>query len=138
MSEKLDKMPGYSYEWKENDFLRISFVNSGLINYEKLGGELLHLHQIIVSSAYYWDDIDQFKDLPLMERPCHALWGNNEELSYEEEKTILKMNCKFQMTVPYEEGDIFLLDNVMVAHGRTPFTGARKIGVILGDEIKRE
>ena len=75
--------------------------------------------------------------MPLHKRPCHALWGNGEELSYEEEKTILEMNQKFQMTIPYEEGDIFVLDNVMTAHGRTPFTGARKIGVMLGDNISR-
>jgi len=47
------------------------------------------------------------------------------------------MNQKFQMNIPYEEGDIFVLDNIMTAHGRTPFQGARKIGVMLGDEIDR-
>ena len=91
----LDKMEGYEYEWKENDFLSLSFTNSGLIKYERLGGELLHCHQIIVSSAYYWDDIEKYKDMPLHKRPCHALWGNGEELSYEEEQTILEMNHKF-------------------------------------------
>ena len=25
----------------------------------KYNGELLHLHQLIVSSAYYWDDFEQ-------------------------------------------------------------------------------
>ena len=95
MSDMLDKMEGYEYEWKENDFLSLSFTNSGLIKYERLGGELLHCHQIIVSSAYYWDEIEKYKDMPLHKRPCHALWGNGEELSYEEEQTILEMNHKF-------------------------------------------
>lgn len=134
----LDKMDGYSYEWKENDFLSLSFTNNGLIKYEQLGGELLHLHQIITTSAYYWDEFEQFKDLPLHQRPCHTTWGNGEQLSYEEEKTILEINRRFQMTIAYEEGDIFLLDNIMTAHGRTPFTGARKIGVMLGDDINRD
>ena len=55
----------------------------------KYNGELLHLHQLIVSSAYYWDDFEQFNKLPLNDRPCHACCGDGSELSYEEEKTIL-------------------------------------------------
>ena len=41
------------------------------------------------------------------------------------------------MTISYEEGDIFVLDNIMTSHGRTPFIGERKVGVMLGDEIHR-
>ena len=55
----------------------------------KYNGELLHLHQLIVSRAYYWDDFEQFNKLPLHDRPCHACWGDGSELSYEEEKSIL-------------------------------------------------
>ena len=47
------------------------------------------------------------------------------------------MNQKFQINIPYEEVDIFVLENIMSANGRTLFTGARKIGVMLGDEINR-
>jgi hypothetical protein len=128
---------GYEYEWKENDFLKIIFRNSGMMRYERLGGELIHQHQIIVSSGYYWDDIEPYNKLPLHERPCHACWGDGSELSYDEEKTILEVMKKFQITIPYEKGDIMAIDNCMVAHGRTPFSGARKVGVMLGDEVQR-
>jgi hypothetical protein len=58
MNDMLDKMDGYTYEWKENEFISLSFTNNCLIKYQQLRGELLHLHQIIVSKAYYRDDID--------------------------------------------------------------------------------
>jgi len=41
------------------------------------------------------------------------------------------------MSIPYEEGDIFVLDNIMTMHGRTPFAGERKIGVLIGDFMDR-
>lgn len=133
MTALLNKM-GYEYEWLKNDFLRLKFTNSGMMNYK---GELLHLHQIIVSSGYYWDEIAPYNKMPLNERPCHACWGNGEELSNHEEKIILETMKKFQMNIPYEQGDIFVIDNIMTSHGRTPFSGARKIGVALGDEVSR-
>ena len=126
---------GYQFEWLANDFFRLKFTNSGMINYQ---GEDVHLHQLIVSSGYYWDEIPKYNKMPLHERPCHATWGNGEELSNHEEKLILQTMKKFQINVKYEQGDIFVLDNVMTSHGRTPFTGARKIGVVLGDEITRK
>jgi alpha-ketoglutarate-dependent taurine dioxygenase len=34
---------------------------------------------------------------------------------------------------PWRQGDILMLDNMLVAHGREPFTGPRKIAVAMGE-----
>src|SRR5262249_14514826 len=34
---------------------------------------------------------------------------------------------------PWERGDLLLLDNMLVAHGRNPFQGQRKVLVAMGD-----
>ena len=34
---------------------------------------------------------------------------------------------------PWSEGDVVLVDNLLVAHGRRPYTGARKVVVTMGD-----
>ena len=36
---------------------------------------------------------------------------------------------------PWREGDVLMLDNMLVAHARLPFTGARKIVVAMGEMI---
>lgn len=38
-----------------------------------------------------------------------------------------------QVSFPWQEGDIMMLDNMLVAHGRNPFAGERKIVVALGE-----
>jgi len=43
MTELLDKM-GYGHKWMKNDFLRITYTNSGSLNYNRLGGEFLHVN----------------------------------------------------------------------------------------------
>ncbi len=61
-----------------------------MIKYDKINGKLLHLNQLIATSGYHWDVFEQYKKLPLDERPCHARWGDGSELSYNEEKVIIE------------------------------------------------
>jgi alpha-ketoglutarate-dependent taurine dioxygenase len=46
--------------------------------------------------------------------------------AYEQEK----------VTFPWQEGDVLMLDNMSVAHGRTPFVGQRKVVVGMADPFK--
>lgn len=38
-----------------------------------------------------------------------------------------------QVAFPWQKGDIVMLDNMLIAHGRSPFTGARKTVVAMAD-----
>jgi len=38
------------------------------------------------------------------------------------------------VTFPWEEGDILMLDNMLVAHGRDPFAGERKVVVAMAEQ----
>ena len=39
---------------------------------------------------------------------------------------------------PWNEGDILMLDNMQVAHGRNPFSGERKIIVSMAEQISAD
>ncbi|MEC0822849.1 TauD/TfdA family dioxygenase, partial [Bacillus atrophaeus] len=52
------------------------------------------------------------------------------------ESTIQHINHVFNLaslSFPWQKGDIMILDNMLVAHGRKPFYGSRKVVVAMGD-----
>jgi alpha-ketoglutarate-dependent taurine dioxygenase len=40
--------------------------------------------------------------------------------------------------LPWRQGDILLIDNMLTAHARNPFTGPRKVVVAMADPHTRD
>jgi Taurine catabolism dioxygenase TauD, TfdA family len=39
---------------------------------------------------------------------------------------------------PWQPGDVLMLDNMLVAHSRNPYVGARKILVAMGEMVQKD
>jgi alpha-ketoglutarate-dependent taurine dioxygenase len=70
----------------------------------------------------------QREDLP---RNCFYEDGSVIEDGVMEE--ILDVYRRLEVTFPWQEGDVLMLDNLLVAHARNPFVGERKLLVAMGD-----
>ncbi len=57
----------------------------------------------------------------------HVTYGNGEEFTSEEIKIICNLFWKHMVANPWNKGDLLIIDNFSVSHGRLPFTGQRKI-----------
>jgi hypothetical protein len=42
------------------------------------------------------------------------------------------------VTFPWHKGDVLLLDNMLAAHGRSPYTGPRNILVGMAEPVSRD
>jgi hypothetical protein len=42
------------------------------------------------------------------------------------------------VALPWQEGDIYMLDNMLVSHGRRPFGGPRKIAVAMAEMVESQ
>lgn len=59
--------------------------------------------------------------------PQYALYGNGEEIPEEHLKKITEAHFDCAFKFKWEKGDLLVLDNMLMSHGRMPFSGERKI-----------
>ncbi|MBM9548541.1 TauD/TfdA family dioxygenase [Leptospira sp. 201903074] len=57
----------------------------------------------------------------------HVTYGNGEEITTKEMKSISNLFWKHLVAIPWQTGDVLIIDNFSVSHGRLPFTGPRRI-----------
>ena len=65
--------------------------------------------------------------------PRNAYFGDGTTIPSDYLDEIRKVIDKEKRKTPWESGDLLLLDNLLYAHGREPFTGDRKILVAMGN-----
>jgi alpha-ketoglutarate-dependent taurine dioxygenase len=61
--------------------------------------------------------------------PQYAYYGNGEEIPENYLKEITHVLLNNSIKFKWEKGDILMLDNMLMAHGRMPFKGERKVYV---------
>ncbi len=67
------------------------------------------------------------------ELPRHLFFGDGMPIPDEWMATILDVYDRLEVKFPWQKGDVVLVDNVLVAHGRNPYRGPRKILVAMGE-----
>jgi alpha-ketoglutarate-dependent taurine dioxygenase len=65
------------------------------------------------------------------EYPNSTLLGDGSEISAQTIKSLREAYLSEETTFEWAAGDILLIDNMLVAHGRRPFTGPRKVLVAM-------
>lgn len=59
----------------------------------------------------------------------NTFFGDGSEISYDEYQQIAKAYETEKVIFPWKQGDVLFLDNMLTAHGRSPYKGDRKIVV---------
>ncbi|RYD48714.1 MAG: TauD/TfdA family dioxygenase, partial [Verrucomicrobiaceae bacterium] len=63
--------------------------------------------------------------------PFGVDYGDGGEIDLADVAPLYDVTEKIQVALPWQKGDVFLLDNILVGHGRNTFEGDRKIRVSL-------
>lgn len=63
--------------------------------------------------------------------PRNAYLGNGDPIPAEDLAAISRAYDEASLAVPWQPGDVLAVNNLVVAHGRRPYTGARKILVAM-------
>lgn len=123
------------FEWKSNGGLRTRSVRPAVVKYPKTGEmcwfmQAAHWHTACLDAATRTALYSLYseEDLP---RACY--YGDGSTIEDSTMDAILSVYAKLEVSFPWQEGDIMMLDNLLTAHARNPFTGERKLLVAMGD-----
>ena len=65
--------------------------------------------------------------------PRNVYYGDGQAIADEELSHIREVLNNCQVNFPWQAGDIMMLDNMLSAHGRSPFKGERKVIVAMAE-----
>ena len=68
--------------------------------------------------------------------PCHATFGDGEEIPPEAMCHVREVLWDHAVLFDWQPGDVLVLDNARMAHGRMPFGGRREVYVTMHDLIE--
>ncbi|HEY6564482.1 MAG TPA: TauD/TfdA family dioxygenase [Pirellulaceae bacterium] len=123
-----------SYEWIDGNGLRTEAIRPAVRQHPRTG-EWLWFNQ---ANLWHVGNLDASHRAQLVRTfgedrlPTHAYFGDRTPISEEELDHVQRTLWDSAVIFPWERGDVLVLDNFLVAHGRMPFAGPRRILVAMG------
>ncbi|MGH9362951.1 MAG: TauD/TfdA family dioxygenase, partial [Thermoanaerobaculia bacterium] len=124
-----------SFEWREEGGLHTRSVRPAAVRHPATGemswfnqAQHWHVSCLDPETRRSMEALFREEDLP---RNCYL--GDSSRIEDREMAEILAAYQRLEVSFPWQRGDVLLVDNVLTAHGRTPFTGERKLLVAMGE-----
>jgi amino acid adenylation domain-containing protein len=122
-------------EWKNEDGLRTRQLRQAVAFHpetmEKVFFNQMQLHHTsCLAPAVRSSMLQFFKEEDL---PRNVYYGDGEPIEDEILDVVRETYQAAATKFRWEEGDVVMLDNMLIAHGRNPYVGPRKIVVTLGE-----
>ncbi|WP_437742524.1 amino acid adenylation domain-containing protein [Sorangium sp. So ce1504] len=131
---------GMRCDWLAGGRLRISQRGPAVLSHPKTG-EQVFFNQIQLHHPAYLEAPVRESLLAMVGEqwlPRNVTYGDGAPIEVETTRALGEAYERCAVRFPWQEGDIILLDNMLVAHGRDPFSGPRKIVVAMGEMMTAE
>ena len=123
------------FEWKSGDRLRTRSTRPAVIRHPVTGehswfNQAQHWHLSCLDEATQESLRTVFaeEDLP---RTCY--FGDGSPISDADMQAVCRLYGELEVSFPWQEGDVLMVDNILTAHGRNSFSGVRKQLVAMGE-----
>ena len=120
---------GYHFEWRDATRLRTRRVAPAVATHPQTFERVWFNHAAFFHVSTLEPDVRdalraQFAEEDL---PNQTYYGDGSPIEDEALDAIREAYRAETVTFPWQPGDVLALDNMLVAHGRTPYVGPRKI-----------
>lgn len=126
---------GYEVRWRGATGLRTRRIGPAALRHPRTGewvwfNHATFFHVTTLPEAVRQPLVAQFADADL---PNHTYYGDGSPIEPEVVEQLRHAYRQATVKQPWHAGDILLVDNLLVAHGREPFTGPRQIRVAMAE-----
>lgn len=134
------KDKGIEAEWKDGDRLRTRAVRTALARHPKTGelvwfNHATFFHVSTLSPAVRDALLEEFEEGEL---PANTYYGDGSPIEPEVMEHLREAYRAETVSFPWQKGDLLMLDNMLVAHGRAPYSGPREILVGMAEPVSQE
>jgi alpha-ketoglutarate-dependent taurine dioxygenase len=131
---------GIELAWRGGDRLRTSHVRRAIVNHPRTGEPVWFNHAAFFHASTLEEGVRekllaQFSEDDL---PYQTFYGDGSPIEAPALEAIREAYRRETVAFAWQAGDILMLDNMLVAHGRNPFTGPRRIIVGMAQPFKFE
>lgn len=109
---------GYEWEWLDQDSLRVTTAVLPAVR-ESANGRPVFFNQLIAAFRG-WKDARNAGQKSIR-------FGDDSEISLEAMAHAIELGDELSFDIPWQTGDVALVDNFLVMHGRRPFEGQRRV-----------
>lgn len=133
--EKYCHSAGIEYEWKSGEHLRTRQIRPAVAKHPLTGesvwfNHVAFWHVSSLESGVRQAMLTMFEEQDL---PYNTYYGDGEKIEASTAEALRQAYRQETVAFPWQKGDFLMLENMLVAHGRSPYAGERKILVAMGD-----
>jgi alpha-ketoglutarate-dependent taurine dioxygenase len=126
---------GIQWEWKDDGGLRTRQLCQGIERHPQSGDTVwfnqAHLFHISNQQPEVRETLEEL--LGIENVPRNVYYADGSPIPDSVFEDIRGVLAQQRVIFPWQTGDVLMLDNMLVAHGRTPFSGARKVVVAMAE-----
>ncbi|MDT5270749.1 MAG: hypothetical protein QOH49_2935 [Acidobacteriota bacterium] len=127
-------------EWKDGNRLRTRKVLPAVSTHPRTGEPIWFNH----ATFFHYSTLEPWVKEAMLEEfdreedfPTNTFYGDGSPIEPSALESLRELYRRATIIFPWERGDVMLLDNMMVAHGRTPYGGERRILVGMSEPVTR-
>lgn len=126
---------GIEFAWSGDgaDVLQTSQVCQAVVEHPVTGAELWFNQAHLFHSSALAGEVEDHGQLEFTRQ---AFLGDGEPIPTEMLDEVRAAYVAESVREPWQDGDVLLIDNMLVAHGRDPYSGPRRVLVAMTDEYR--
>lgn len=128
------------FQWLDGERLRTSQVRRCVAKHPRTGELAWFNHATFFNVSTLEPELvahlrSQFRDEEL---PNNTYYGDGAPIEPEVLEELRAAYRRAKVAIPWQKGDCLVLDNMLMAHGREPFTGERRVVVAMSEPRRWE